>query len=157
MTVRRTPEQRAASLRSLEVAREALAKRVARRKIRQAAIKAELEARAREAAEGRVQLAEGGKPLTPRQIIAFVAAEHHLNVGDIVGRSRVKSIKIARWAAVQEIAEAYPHRSRAWVGKWVNLSPWTVYTILHPEARAEKQAKWREYWKQRKAEIRHAA
>jgi chromosomal replication initiation ATPase DnaA len=148
----------APALDNLDAARQAMAAKVARRRERQARLAAELDVRAKEAAEARQRLAASGEMPTPRQIVALVAAEHRLNVHDLTGQSRTKPIVAARWAAVKEIAETYPHRSRAWVGQWVNRGHSVVYHVLCPDRRERQMSRERERRRLlQQSEVRHAA
>ena len=65
-----------------------------------------------------------GRPLSGREIIAKVAAEHRMTVDDLVGPSRVRTICIPRWRAMRELRERGLSLSR--IGQLLNRDHTTV-------------------------------
>ncbi|HEX2554214.1 MAG TPA: helix-turn-helix domain-containing protein [Microvirga sp.] len=71
----------------------------------------------------------GDKP-TPRQIIATVAARHGMTASTLLGPSRCRPVKTARWEAIREVRLAFPHRSLPWLAQQFGRDHTTILHAL---------------------------
>lgn len=65
-----------------------------------------------------------GRPLSGREIIAKVAAEHRMTVDDLTGPSRVRAVCIPRWRAMREMRERGLSLTR--IGELLNRDHTTI-------------------------------